>query len=60
MTHATVKTVRLKEHSAMLGVDRLYGVGYRAVCGDHWQGGRRMVYRSAALDARAHNREAHR
>lgn len=60
MAHAIVKTVRLREHSKLLSTDLLRGVGFRAVCGDHWQGSRRMVYRSAALDARAHNKEAHR
>lgn len=60
MTHALVKPVRLRERSKTLTVDTSRIVAYRATCADGWRGSSRKTYRAAALDARAHNAEAHR
>lgn len=60
MPHATVNRIRIHKYDQTALANALRGVGFRAVCGEHWRGKNRRLYRSAALDARAHNKTEHR
>lgn len=60
MSHAIVRPIRVAMPDSKLDTTIVRGVGFRAVCGDHYQGSARKLHREAALDARAHNAAEHR
>lgn len=60
VTHAVVRPIRVAMPDSRLETTVVRGVGFRAVCGDHYRGDVRKLRREAALDARRHNERVHR
>ncbi len=54
MSGASVKPVRVREHSAELGCDVVRVVSYRAVCTCGYEGSSRASVSAARIDLREH------
>lgn len=58
VTHAVkVTPVRIHERDALLMVDKVRGVAYRAVCPCGWRGPARARHRDARRDGFGHTRD---